>query len=103
MEELTPIKYLVGVWKTLPGYPTREDVQYEIMQHMRRKRMSDFSEQTLNGVWYDQAGVACWRGTEHERLVLEMMEDGTFGRVRIDQAGKQWYDLGGGPEWVKEI
>lgn len=90
----TPIKYTLNVWKMLPGYPTADDALYEIMQHMSRKGMTEFSVQTLNGVWYDQSGVANWEGTQFEVAFKELLANGTVAVARTeDKTGKQWYKI----------
>lgn len=101
VKDMLPIKYLVGVWKTLPGYPTSEDVLYEICHYMNRKGMTDFSELTFNGIWYDTTGVANWKGTDVEARLNEMMSDGTFLVNRTDANGKNWYEIKGEIPWLE--
>lgn len=95
-----PIKYHIGVWKTLPGYPSKQDVLYEITAYMERKSMTEFSEQTLNGIWYDQQGVANWAGTAHEEVVNSMIESGTIKVSRVEDSGKEWYTIAKKQEWM---
>ena len=43
----------MGLWKTLPNYPTKEDVQYEISVFLLKEGRSgsEFSIQTLNSIY----------------------------------------------------
>jgi len=95
-----PIKYHVGVWKTLPKYPNRMDVLYEVYSYMSRKGMDKFSELTLNGIWNDQDGVANWRGGPIEAVVDELFSNGTFEKID-DESDKNWYRIKeGAAEWM---
>ena len=43
------LKYVLNLWKSLPEYPTKEDVLYEIKSFLvRDSRPGEFSHQTLN-------------------------------------------------------
>jgi len=88
----TPIKYSLNVWKSLPGYPKPDDILYEIMQYTGRKGMGEFSMQTLNGIWYDQAGVANWEGTQIEECVNALISNGSI-EMADERNGKQWYKI----------
>lgn len=88
-----PVKYLVGVWKTLPGYPTKEDVLYELANYIQRKvKGGEFSEQTFNGIWCDQSGVANWKNTQIEKHLNSMISGGTFEKTK-DSGDKIWYRI----------
>lgn len=96
-----PVKYLISIWKTLPGYPTREDVLFEVHQYISKKTSDEFSEQTLNGIWYDTGGVANWRGTMYETRINEMMSDGTFEKTRTEEkTGKDWFKIAKPESWM---
>jgi hypothetical protein len=49
----TKIKYILGIWKNLEGYPTKEDVIYEIKNYLVKegKPNSEFSHQNLKSVF----------------------------------------------------
>ena len=55
------MKYLLGIWKDLPGYPTEEDVLYELNSYLVKDGRPDgeFSEHTFNSFlpegWKEEA------------------------------------------------
>lgn len=101
MNDKLPIKYHIGIWKTLHGYPTRNDVLYELYVYVSKKITDEFSEQTLNGIWYDQEGAANWKGTVYETHINDMMSDGTFKKVRTEEkSGKEWYTINKKELWM---
>lgn len=96
-----PVKYHISIWKTLPDYPTRTDILFEIYTYISKKTSDEFSEQTLNGIWYDQGGVANWRDTIFETRINEMMADGTFEKTRTeDKSGKEWFKIAKLESWM---
>ena len=44
------LKYLLGIWRDLPEYPTKEDIIYELNSYLIKDGRPDgeFSEQTFN-------------------------------------------------------
>jgi hypothetical protein len=88
-QENIPVKYSMNIWKSLPGYPTKLDVLYEIYSHLFKNSKSEFSEQTLNGIWFDDKGVANWRGTKYEHYFIELQKDSTI-RESKNIKGKSW-------------
>ena len=99
-QELTPVKYLLGMWKTMPGYPTKLDTLYEIYNFLYKNEKKEFSEQTLNGIWYDEKGVANWKGTRRELWVKELISDGAIVVSRTEQfkgEDKDWYRIENNP------
>ncbi len=91
-----PCKYLLGMWKTRHGYPTKMDVLYELYVYViKNMKAQEFSEQTFNGIWCDATGVASWKGTKHEKHINEMLSDGTFEKTR-ESGGKTWYKIADG-------
>ena len=89
-----PIKYSLSIWKSLPKYPTREDVLYELSLYMEKNLSGgEFSEQTFNGIWYDHQNTAPnWKGTKIEDRLNEMFKDGTFKKTRT-QGDKTWFKI----------
>lgn len=89
-----PVKYSMSIWKTLPKYPTREDVLYELMLYMEKNLSGgEFSEQTFNGIWYDHLLTEPnWKGTKIEERLNEMFSDGTFEHTK-DKGDKAWYKI----------
>lgn len=87
----------MNIWKTLPKYPTREDVLYELCMYVEKNLANkEFSELTFNGIWYDTGGVANWKGTRIEEHINEMFANGTFVMSR-DQNGKTWFKVANNP------
>lgn len=83
------LKYVLNLWKSLPGYPTKEDVLYEIKSFLvRDSRPGEFSHQTLNAVFGSK-----WEKTEYGRIVNELIEDGSIEETKKISASKKWYTL----------
>jgi capsule polysaccharide modification protein KpsS len=83
------LKYVLNLWKSLPGYPTKEDVLYEIKSFLvRDSRPGEFSHQTLNAVFGSK-----WEKTEYGRIVNELIEDGLIEETKKISASKKWYTL----------
>ena len=80
----------MGVWKTLPGYPSREDIKYEISSYLFKegKVEGGFSLTTLNSLY----GKG-WEDTEHYSVVQEMIEDGEILKIEKNTGGKDWYKI----------
>lgn len=70
-----PIKYQMSIWKGLKGYPTKNDVLYEIYSYLFKNSKTEFSEQTLNSLWFDEKGVGNWRGTTYEKHFIDLLKD----------------------------
>lgn len=48
----TKFKYLMGIWKILPEYPTEDDIIYEIKEFLKGNNSSDiFDENTLSKIF----------------------------------------------------
>jgi hypothetical protein len=83
------LKYVLNLWKSLPGYPTKEDVLYEIESFLiRDSRPGEFSHQTLNAVF-----GARWEKTDYGRVVKELIEEGLIEETKKASASKKWYKL----------
>lgn len=91
-QENIPVKYTLGMWKTLPQYPTKLDVLYEIYNYSFRQEKAEFSEQTFNSIWYDEKGSGNWKGTKIEILVKDLIKDGTIKEAK-KTGDKVWYTL----------
>lgn len=90
-QENIPIKYTLGMWKSLPAYPTKLDVLYEIYNYNFKNGKAEFSELTLNAFWFDDKGVGNWRGTRKETWFNDLVKDGTIKESRKDKSDKVWY------------
>lgn len=83
------LKYVLNLWKSLPGYPTKEDALYEIKSFLvRDSRPGEFSPQTLNAVFGPK-----WEGGEYGILVNELIEEGLIEETKKASASKKWYKL----------
>ena len=49
------MKYILGVWKDLEGYPSKEDVLFEIASFVEKRQQKNFTKQTLEALWKDDA------------------------------------------------
>jgi len=69
------LKYVLGVWKMLPGYPTPEDIIYEIGNYLQKdgRPEGEFSSQTFKSIWGSK-----WSETKHSEVLEKMILDGEF-------------------------
>jgi hypothetical protein len=81
-QDNVPVKYTLGIWKSLPVYPTKLDVLYEIYAFMFKSGKTEFSEQTLNSLWLDAKGVGNWKGTKYEHFFIELRKDSTIKEIK---------------------
>lgn len=90
------LKYLLGVWKDLPGYPTQEDVIYELNSYLIRdgRPDGDFSKQTFNS--FLNPG---WEETSHGKLVEELIDMGIFEKTEKSLGNKDWYKIKDNPHY----
>jgi len=88
-QENVPVKYTMGIWKALPVYPTKLDVLYEIYSHLFKNSKTEFSEQTLNAIWFDEKGSGNWKGTKYEFFFIELQKDSIFRETK-NVNGKSW-------------
>lgn len=84
------LKYVLNLWKSLPNYPTKEDVMYEIRSFLVRdsRHNGEFSPQTLNAVFGSR-----WEKTEYGKLVEELIQEGQIEETKKISASKKWYKL----------
>jgi len=88
-QENVPVKYTMNIWKSLPVYPTKLDVLYEIYSNLFKNSKTEFSEQTLNSIWFDEKGSGNWKGTKYEHYFIELQKDSTIKEVK-NTNGKSW-------------
>jgi hypothetical protein len=83
-------KYLLNVWKSLPNYPTKEDVAYEISVFLIKDGRSngDISMQTFNSIY-----GSSWEKTKHGEVIKEMMTNGDLKESEKSSPSKKWYKL----------
>jgi hypothetical protein len=68
-------KYLMNLWKSLPDYPTEEDIIYELSSYMVKDGRSsgEFTTQTFNSVF-----GRGWMETKHAEVIQNMLDSGIF-------------------------
>jgi hypothetical protein len=81
-------KYLMGLWKSLPHYPTKEDVKYEISIFLVKegRSSSEFSSQTLNSVYGSK-----WEALPQGQVIKSMIESGEILETKKSTPSKKWY------------
>jgi hypothetical protein len=88
-QENIPVKYTMNIWKSLPVYPTKNDVLFEIYSYLFKNSKTEFSEQTLNAIWFDDKGSGNWKGTKYEYFFVELQKDSVFKEIK-NVNGKSW-------------
>jgi len=90
------MKYLLGIWKELPEYPTREDVIYELNFYLVKDGRPDgeFSDQTFNSFL-----PLDWEETKHGELVKELIETDIFEKSEKTLGNKNWYKIKENPHY----
>ena len=80
----------MGLWKTMPGYPTKEDVIYEISSYLLKDGRSngEFSFQTFNSIYGTK-----WEETSQGSLIKAMMESGEISESKKSTASKKWFKI----------
>lgn len=83
-------KYILGVWKTMSDYPTKEDIVYELSLFLFKDKRpgGEFSQQTFNSVF-----GSSWEQTKHGELINEMIGSGEFEETKKSTASKKWYKI----------
>ena len=87
-------KYLMNLWKTMPEYPTKEDVIYELSVYLMKdgRPNGSFSLQTLKGPFGPN-----WEETKLKQIVDEMIETQEFVIDEKKVSPKTWYKIKNNP------
>ena len=87
-------KYLMNLWKTMPEYPTKEDLIYELSVYLMKdgRPNGSFSLQTLKGPFGQN-----WEETPLKQIVDEMIEKGEFEVDTKKVSPKVWYKIKNNP------
>jgi len=90
-------KYLMNLWKSLPSYPTQEDVIFELTSYLEKdgRPNGEFSLQTFNSILGSK-----WMETKHYELVQNMISSGQFIEVSGQGTNKVKYKLKEKPEYI---
>ena len=88
-------KYLMNLWKTMPEYPTKEDVIYELSVYLMKdgRPNGSFSLQTLKGPFGPN-----WEETKLKQIVDEMIETQEFVIDEKKVSPKTWYKIKNNPQ-----
>jgi len=95
--EKIKFKYLMNLWKTLPGYPTKEDIIYELSVYLVKdgRPNGEFTTQTFNSAFGNE-----WQESKHGSVIDSMIKDGDFIEAGV-YSGKPKYKLGETPSYSK--
>jgi hypothetical protein len=87
-------KYLLGVWKSLPDYPTKEDVVHELSVFLVKdgRPNGDFSSQTFKSVF-----GSGWEKSRHGEIISSMISSEEFEQTNKSTETKRWYRIKNNP------
>jgi hypothetical protein len=90
-------KYLMNLWKSLPSYPTQEDVIYELCSYLEKdgRPNGEFTLQTFNSIWGSK-----WVETKQYELVQQMFNAGLFIESSGQGSNKVKYKIKDIPEYI---
>jgi hypothetical protein len=90
------MKYLLGIWKDLPEYPTKEDVIYELNSYLIKDGRPDgeFSDQTFNSFLPEN-----WESEKFGDAVKELIETEIFEKTEKTLGNKNWYKIKDNPHY----
>ncbi len=68
-------KYLMNLWKSLPEYPSQEDIIYELSVYLEKDGRPDgeFTLKTFNSIFGSK-----WEESKHFGVINEMIKNGVF-------------------------
>lgn len=89
------LKYHLNLWRTLPSYPTQEDILYEIYSFLLKDGKKEFSDIAMNYIWKDEEGNPNWKGTAIEDQFNKLIERRTIKKVNKEGAKteRSWYKI----------
>ncbi len=90
------MKYLLGIWKELEEYPTKEDIIYETNSYLLKDGRPDgeFTLQTFNSFLPTN-----WQETKPGEIVKELIEIGIFEKTEKTIGNKEWYKINNNPHY----
>lgn len=82
-------KYLMNLWKSLPEYPTKDDIIYELSVYLVKdgRPGGEFTLQTFNSAFGQD-----WSKTKHGEVIENMITSGDFVECGT-YSGNQKYKL----------
>lgn len=80
----------MNLWKSLPNYPTKEDIKYEIVSYLHKegKIEQGFSFSTLNSLYGKD-----WEKTSHFNIIQEMINSNEIEKLEKKASGNDWYKI----------
>jgi hypothetical protein len=68
-------KYLMNLWKSLPEYPTQEDIIYELSVYLEKdgRPNGEFTLKTFNSIYGNK-----WEQSSHFDIVNNMIKNNVF-------------------------
>jgi hypothetical protein len=87
-------KYILNLWKSLPNYPTKEDIVYEVSLYLAKdgRPNGDISHQTFNSIF-----GSSWEKMKHGEVIKTMIEEGDFKEIEKSTGTKKWYRIKNNP------
>ena len=78
----------MGLWKSLPTYPTKEDLEHEISIYLLKegKPNLEFSTQNLNSIYGSK-----WESSPHGELIKNLIEKGEIKETKKSTPSRKWY------------
>lgn len=92
------LKYLMNLWKSLPDYPTEEDIVYELSVYLAKdgRPNGEFTRQTFNSAF-----GADWSESHYGSVIEKMIKNGDFIETGSVKSGKTKYRIKNTPEYYK--
>ena len=83
-------KYSMNLWKTLSGYPSAQDIIYEISSYLLKdgRPNGKFTEQTFNSIFGKD-----WESGDIGYMIGKMMKTGHFEKSDRSTLGKEWFKI----------
>jgi len=90
------MKYLLGIWKDLPEYPTKEDIIYELNSYLIKEGYPDgvFSKEIFNNFLPKD-----WEKDKFGELINELFETGVFEKSKKSTKNKDLYKIKDNPHY----
>lgn len=77
----------MNLWKTLPQYPSKEDIIYELSVYLLKdgRPNGEFTFQTFNSAF-----GSGWQETKHGSQIETIIKDGDFVEVGVYSGNKKY-------------
>jgi hypothetical protein len=86
------IKYLLNFWKTLPEYPTQEDILYEIAYYLERDERDNgtFSQTTLDFIFRNATPE---ESVKISSILEKLKKEEVIVKTKETGEGKEWFKI----------